>query len=593
MIGQPIRAIVVDNIDPQRRRRVLVSIPKLGVQVWALPTDEGTAVPRVDDVVSALGGQDPDTPYVYLGKWPRSKQRTTSEREERDATQEAGTKTKAELVTLVNEAARRHGLPEAFLRAIVTKESVWNPRARSGLRTSMSVYNRSVITQPNLVLGGGALKDHRNFQDNTKWDAYGLAQVLPTTALSYGLKHSEDPEVVLLDPERNIDIAARYLSRLYDLSGQVLATTAAMYFAGAGSVPSSNPKDWVDDDTRAYSRRVMKIYAAELEGEGNPVDVPPSAFGEDDEMASPFSKGSQRIDAPSAVDDAGIEVIGAASSHLPFSFQGANYPDNRAVRSPSGHLFEVDDTEGAERIHAAHAGGRAHFEWGSSGQRSEHFSGSHRVVDGADRERAGAKVDIAESRRRHTSGAEEVTVGALNEVIEGPEQRTIKGGRGTRVIGADTETIVGTKTIKAIGELNLVGVDTGLGGKRVRVHGVEDAVVVGVQGARVGTSTGKKVLLGNATSDALKQKIVLEASLVWLLQAQYQALEAMSVALTAGLTVATGAAGAASPAVSPTVELVQSAIAAANSALLDKITQAGLGTTESGRRLRTSITEAD
>lgn len=92
---------------------------------------------------------------------------------------------------LASAAAKKYGLPDGLLEAVITAESNWNPKARSP---------------------AGAL---------------GIAQIMPPTAKDLGI----DP----LDPVQAIDGAARHLARLNKKFGN-LDNTIAAYNAGEGNV---------------------------------------------------------------------------------------------------------------------------------------------------------------------------------------------------------------------------------------------------------------------------------------------------------------------------------------------------------------------
>jgi membrane-bound lytic murein transglycosylase C len=112
----------------------------------------------------------------------------------------------------VRQAARRHGLPQSLIYAVIETESAFNPRARSAV------------------------------------PAYGLMQLVPRTAgrdayaFVYGVAGEPDPDT-LYDPEANIGLGAaylkilqsQYLRAIQDETSRTYATIAA-YNTGAGNV---------------------------------------------------------------------------------------------------------------------------------------------------------------------------------------------------------------------------------------------------------------------------------------------------------------------------------------------------------------------
>lgn len=67
----------------------------------------------------------------------------------------------------------------------------------------------------------------------------------------------------------------------------------------------------------------------------------------------------------------------------PTSTFGAQYPFNKVFESERGHIIEVDDTPGAERIHIFHNGG--HYVEMVSGLRTDKVNGDHIEISMRDR----------------------------------------------------------------------------------------------------------------------------------------------------------------------------------------------------------------
>jgi soluble lytic murein transglycosylase-like protein len=100
-------------------------------------------------------------------------------------------KYKGKFLPVAREAARRHGIPEDLFLRLIQQESNWNPTAKSHA------------------------------------DAYGLAQLIPSTARYLG--------VDIRDPYQNVDGGARYLKEQYRTFGSWRLALAA-YNAGPGAV---------------------------------------------------------------------------------------------------------------------------------------------------------------------------------------------------------------------------------------------------------------------------------------------------------------------------------------------------------------------
>lgn len=117
---------------------------------------------------------------------------------------------------LVDAAARRHGLNQALIDAVITAESGYNPDALST---------------------AGAL---------------GLMQLMPDTARAFGVA---DPT----DPAQNIEGATRYLRQLMDRYLNLELALAA-YNAGETAVARFDNRIPPYPETRHYVRKVMRLF---------------------------------------------------------------------------------------------------------------------------------------------------------------------------------------------------------------------------------------------------------------------------------------------------------------------------------------------
>jgi soluble lytic murein transglycosylase-like protein len=117
---------------------------------------------------------------------------------------------------LVREAAERHHVDPALVRAVIETESNWNPGAMS------------------------------------RKGAIGLMQLIPTTAQRFGANDA-------FNPKQNVDAGVQYLKRLLERYNGNLDLALAAYNAGEGAVdrahgiPSSR-------ETRDYVQRVQDAY---------------------------------------------------------------------------------------------------------------------------------------------------------------------------------------------------------------------------------------------------------------------------------------------------------------------------------------------
>jgi soluble lytic murein transglycosylase-like protein len=117
---------------------------------------------------------------------------------------------------IVREAAERHNVDPALVKAVITTESGWNPQAVS------------------------------------RKGAVGLMQLIPTTAQRFGVNNS-------FDPAQNVEGGTSYLRTLLDRYNGDLPKSLAAYNAGERAVDLSNG---IPDyrETRMYVQKVTDNY---------------------------------------------------------------------------------------------------------------------------------------------------------------------------------------------------------------------------------------------------------------------------------------------------------------------------------------------
>lgn len=117
---------------------------------------------------------------------------------------------------IVREAADRHRMDPALVRAVIETESNWNPRAYS----------------------------HKG--------AGGLMQLIPTTAQRYGAYD-------VFNPQQNIDAGVKHLKWLLERYNGNLDLALAAYNAGEGAVDRAHGIP-AYRETRNYVQRVQNAY---------------------------------------------------------------------------------------------------------------------------------------------------------------------------------------------------------------------------------------------------------------------------------------------------------------------------------------------
>jgi len=97
-------------------------------------------------------------------------------------------------------------------------------------------------------------------------------------------------------------------------------------------------------------------------------------------------------------DDQAVSGSGLTFDEPQSPFAGT-YPNNRVLKSTSGHVMEVDDTPGAERLHQFHRSG-SYSEVRRDGSKVEKVKKSHRITIGDDVEHVnGSQHSIVEGNR--------------------------------------------------------------------------------------------------------------------------------------------------------------------------------------------------
>jgi hypothetical protein len=117
---------------------------------------------------------------------------------------------------LVREAAERHSVDPALVRAVIETESNWNPSAVS------------------------------------RKGAVGLMQLIPTTAQRFGVND-------LYSPQQNVDAGVKYLKTLLERYNGNLDLALAAYNAGEGAVDRARGVPSFRE-TRNYVQRVQSAY---------------------------------------------------------------------------------------------------------------------------------------------------------------------------------------------------------------------------------------------------------------------------------------------------------------------------------------------
>ena len=123
---------------------------------------------------------------------------------------------------------------------------------------------------------------------------------------------------------------------------------------------------------------------------------------------------------------------GSSTWDQPTDPYNAKYPNNQVIETPSGHIIELDDTEGAERIHIRHKSG-SYTEFHPNGDIVQYNVGSGYET---------------------TDGSQNILIkGACNITVDGDANTTIKGNSTVKVDGNSDVTISGTANVNYNGNM--------------------------------------------------------------------------------------------------------------------------------------------
>jgi hypothetical protein len=134
----------------------------------------------------------------------------------------------------VKEAAERHHVDPALVRAVIETESNWNPAARS------------------------------------RKGALGLMQLIPTTAMRFGVNDA-------YNPQQNVDAGVHYLKTLLERYNGNLDLALAAYNAGEGAVDRAHGVPSYRE-TRNYVQRVQNAYFRPGSGRMESAFIRPNAI---------------------------------------------------------------------------------------------------------------------------------------------------------------------------------------------------------------------------------------------------------------------------------------------------------------------------
>lgn len=141
----------------------------------------------------------------------------------------------------------------------------------------------------------------------------------------------------------------------------------------------------------------------------------------------------------------------------------ARYPYNRATQYPSGHLIEVDETPGAERIHVQHRSG-SYVEMRPDGSVQVRSQGNkYEVVAGQSslKVRGAVHIEVDGDANVRVAGSADVETGSLTATVKGDMSASVRGSMTADVTGSTTirsgSVSVDTASMSVTGDVTVGG----------------------------------------------------------------------------------------------------------------------------------------
>lgn len=192
----------------------------------------------------------------------------------------------------------------------------------------------------------------------------------------------------------------------------------------------------------------------------------------------------------------------------PFPTWQSVYPYNNVTQTRSGHVFEVDDTLGNERIHEKHKSGTYRSIDASGALSVMVVSNRYTTVCGED------SITIMGNANITINGSANLTVnGNYNLEVNGSMNQTVKGEYRLKVGAAYKNEVLGDKAENIVGKKDSIvgnGVNNTIragGVKNMVVGGIEETVLGGFTGIYTGSSDTTALLGASMTSPAGAAKV--------------------------------------------------------------------------------------
>lgn len=174
---------------------------------------------------------------------------------------------------------------------------------------------------------------------------------------------------------------------------------------------------------------------------------------------SSHAESSYRISRTESIEERGeIESASGDMWTERDSEAAPEYPNNHVIETKSGHILEIDDTDGSERIHLRHKDG-SYFEIHPDGSVSKRITGNEQsivsgdeniLIEGAVRINTENKADITIQNKVHVK----VNEGDIQiEVLDGNANISVNGNADLNITGDMNTSVDGNKTINVKGDM--------------------------------------------------------------------------------------------------------------------------------------------
>jgi len=178
--------------------------------------------------------------------------------------------------------------------------------------------------------------------------------------------------------------------------------------------------------------------------------------------------------------DKDVTTAGNVTWSEPYPAYNPRYPYNQANETESGHVFELDDSPGSERVHLAHRSG-SYVEWFPSGTKAEKITKSnYQIIMGDDHLHVMGKVMITVDGDAMIRVVGDTTLQAENNLtanVSGAMKVSVGGALDFKAasvnfdVAGEFAAVSATQKLTSSGGMDIKGSAVRVGGSSVDVSG--------------------------------------------------------------------------------------------------------------------------